>query len=168
MKKILPLLILLFLAAPLVAQEDVLKKLDSKADFYGNIARQIWANPELGYLETNSSVLLQKTLSDAGFKVTAGVADIPTAFMAEYGSGKPVIGIMAEFDALPGVSQAAVPFKSPVVEGGAGHACGHHLFGAASVASGIAVMEWMKENKSKHNFSDHQIEEIEANLKKRL
>ncbi len=141
------LIILLFLVSPLLAQDNVLKKLDSKADFYGDIARQIWANPELGYLETNSSALLQKTLLDAGFKVVAGVAEIPTAFVAEYGSGKPVVGIMAEFDALPGVSQAAVPFKSPVVEGGAGHACGHHLFGAASVASGIAVMEWMKENK---------------------
>lgn len=147
MKRQLLQLLLLFAFSPLFAQEDVLKKLDSKADFYGDIALQIWNNPELGYLETNSSALLQKTLTDAGFKVTAGVADIPTAFVAEYGSGKPVIGIMAEFDALPGVSQQAVPVRSPVVEGGAGHACGHHLFGAASVAAGITVMEWMKENK---------------------
>lgn len=77
------------------------------------------------------------------------MAEIPTAFVAEYGSGKPVIGIMAEFDALPGVSQEASPFRKPIVEGGAGHACGHHLFGAASVASGIAVMDWMKENNIK-------------------
>lgn len=145
------LLLLLFFASSfsVFGQDEVLKKLDSKAEFYGDIARQIWANPELGYLETNSSALLQKTLSDAGFKVTAGVAEIPTAFVAEYGSGKPVIGIMAEFDALPGVSQEASPFRKPVVEGGAGHACGHHLFGAASVASGIAVMDWMKENNIK-------------------
>lgn len=147
MKKYLLQLLFLLSSVPLIAQEDVLKKLDSKADFYGDIARQIWANPELGYLETNSSALLQKTLADAGFKVSAGVAEIPTAFVAEYGTGKPVIGIMAEFDALPGVSQKAVPFRDPVVVDGAGHACGHHLFGAASVASGIAVMEWMKENK---------------------
>jgi aminobenzoyl-glutamate utilization protein B len=147
MRKILLLVLLLPAWTAFAQQEQVLKKLDSKADFYGNIARQIWTNPELGYLETNSSALLQKTLTDAGFKVTAGVADIPTAFVAEYGSGKPVIGIMAEFDALPGVSQKAVPFRDPVVEGGAGHACGHHLFGAASVAAGISVMEWMKESK---------------------
>ncbi|HSF52858.1 MAG TPA: hypothetical protein VLA71_03865, partial [Algoriphagus sp.] len=115
MKKYLLQFLLLLSFTPLIAQEEVLKKLDSKADFYGDIARQIWANPELGYLETNSSALLQKTLSDAGFKVTAGVAEIPTAFVAEYGSGKPVIGIMAEFDALPGVSQKAVPFRDPVV-----------------------------------------------------
>lgn len=127
--------------------QDVLKSLDSKAEFYGNIANQIWSNPELGYLETESSSLLQKTLRDAGFKVTAGVAEIPTAFVAEFGSGKPIIGIMAEFDALPGVSQDAVPFRQPIVEGGAGHACGHHLFGTASVAAGIAVKDWMAANK---------------------
>lgn len=129
------------------AQEnEILKKLDSQAEFYGKIAHQIWSNPELGYLETESSSLLQKTLKDAGFSVKTGVADIPTAFVAEFGSGKPVIGIMAEFDALPGISQQATPFREPVVEGGAGHACGHHLFGTASVAAGIAAMEWMKEN----------------------
>jgi aminobenzoyl-glutamate utilization protein B len=149
MKKYFLIILLILPFSTLFAQEDVLKKLDSKADFYGDIARQIWSNPELGYLETNSSILLQKTLAEAGFKVTAGVAEIPTAFVAEYGSGKPVIGIMAEFDALPGVSQQAVPFRQAVVEGGPGHACGHHLFGAASVASGIAVMDWMKENNIK-------------------
>ncbi|MBN3521958.1 amidohydrolase [Algoriphagus lutimaris] len=136
----------LFLAFIANAQEDVLKKLDEKASFYSEVSQQIWDYAELGYLETKSSALLQKTLSDAGFKVTTGVAEIPTAFVAEYGSGKPVIGIMAEFDALPGVSQKAVPFREPVVEGGAGHACGHHLFGTASVAAGIAAKEWMIEN----------------------
>lgn len=136
-----------FIALAVQAQEnETLVKLDSRAEFYSEIAKQIWSHPELGYLENQSSALLQKTLSDAGFTVKAGVADIPTAFMAEYGSGKPVIGIMAEFDALPGVSQKAVPFRDPVVEGGNGHACGHHLFGTASVAAGISTMEWMKEN----------------------
>jgi aminobenzoyl-glutamate utilization protein B len=150
MKKILFLIIFLFPLCTLMAQEkEILSKLDAKADFYGDLARKIWSNPELGYLETNSSLLLQKTLSDAGFKVSAGVAGIPTAFVAEYGSGKPVIGIMAEFDALPGVSQEAVSVRKPVVVGGAGHACGHHLFGAASVAAGISVMDWMKANKIK-------------------
>ena len=67
-------------------------------------------------------------LKDAGFKVTSGVAEIPTAFVAEYGSGKPVIGILAEFDALPGVSQAAVPTRQEREDNANGHACGHHLF----------------------------------------
>lgn len=149
MKKIYLLALLIF---PLVgfAQEDqILKKLDAKAGFYNDIAMKIWSNPELGYLETQSSALLQQTLKDAGFTVKPGVAEVPTAFVAEYGSGKPVIGIMAEFDALPGVSQKAVPFRDPVVEGGSGHACGHHLFGTASTAAGISVMEWMKENNIK-------------------
>jgi aminobenzoyl-glutamate utilization protein B len=149
MKNIYLILIFLIIAVPSFAQEEVLKKLDSKADFYGDLAMKIWSNPELGYLETESSALLQQTLKDAGFVVKAGVAGVPTAFVAEYGSGKPIIGIMAEFDALPGVSQKAVPFRDPVIEGGAGHACGHHLFGTASTAAGITVMEWMKDNNIK-------------------
>lgn len=149
MKKILSLILICLIASSAFAQDEVIKKLDSKADFYGDIAMKIWSNPELGYLETESSALLQKTLKDAGFVLKSGVAGVPTAFVAEYGSGKPVIGIMAEFDALPGVSQKAVPNRDPVVEGGAGHACGHHLFGAASTAAGISVMEWMKENNIK-------------------
>ncbi len=146
-KHLLTFLLVLAFSFAQAQNQDVLKSLDSKAEFYGKIANQIWSNPELGYLETESSSLLQKTLRDAGFKVTAGVAEIPTAFVAEFGSGKPVIGILAEFDALPGVSQDAVPFRQPVVEGGAGHACGHHLFGTASVAAGIAVKDWMAANK---------------------
>jgi len=112
MKKfILPLLIL----SPLVAsaqESSVIQELDSKTEQYTEIAMQIWSNPELGYLETESSALHQKTLVEAGFDVQAGVAGIPTAFVAEFGSGSPIIGIMAEFDALPGVSQKASPFKS--------------------------------------------------------
>ena len=146
MKKLSITVSLFFTLFGLMAQQEVIQKLESTKDFYAGIAQQIWSNPELGYLETGSSALLQKTLSDAGFEVKAGVADIPTAFVAEFGSGKPVIGIMAEFDALPGVSQDAVPFRKAVVEGGAGHACGHHLFGTASVAAGIAVKEWMEQN----------------------
>ena len=146
MKKALFLFALLIPLFSYSQEEKVLDNLDAKADFYGDIAMKIWSNPELGYIETESSALLQSTLTDAGFKVTSGVAGIPTAFVAEYGSGQPILGIMAEFDALPGVSQKAVPSREAVVEGGAGHACGHHLFGAASVASGISTMEWMKEN----------------------
>jgi len=144
MKKIY-FILFIFISNTLLGQEEaILQKLDTKADFYANIANQIWSNPELGYLETKSSALLQTTLADAGFTIKAGVADIPTAFVAEFGSGKPVIAILAEFDALPGVSQKAVPYKDAVVEGGPGHACGHHLFGAASVAAGITTKEWLQ------------------------
>ena len=147
MKKILTLLFVSLLVTAVQAQKkekDVLAALDNKTEQYAGIAKQIWNNPELGYLEENSSALLSSTLSDAGFTISKGVADIPTAFVAEYGSGSPVIAILAEFDALPGVSQKAVPYKEAVVDGGAGHACGHHLFGTASTAAGIAVKEWME------------------------
>ncbi len=127
-------------------KQAVLTKLDTKADAYGTIAQQIWDFAEMGYLEEKSSGLLQKTLKDAGFSVKTGVADIPTAFVAEYGSGGPVIAILGEFDALPGLSQQAVPEKKSA-GAEAGHACGHHLFGTASTAAAIAVKEWLAATK---------------------
>ncbi|MCA6439056.1 MAG: amidohydrolase [Sediminibacterium sp.] len=114
--------------------------LDSKYDQYKNIALRIWDFAEVGYKEVKSSALHQQTLKDAGFTVESGVAGIPTAFVATYGSGKPVIAILAEYDALPGISQQAVPVKTSAGKD-AGHACGHHLFGTASVAAGIAIKE---------------------------
>jgi aminobenzoyl-glutamate utilization protein B len=124
--------------------KDVLASIEAQQDKYAAIAMEIWSNPELGYLEENSSKLLQTTLSDAGFRIKTGIADIPTAFTAEFGSGYPVIAILGEFDALPGVSQKAVPHREAVVEGGSGQACGHHLFGTASAAASIAVKDWLE------------------------
>ena len=128
------------------AQQTVIEDLNSKASHYANIAHSMWSNPELGYLETKSSALLQKTLSDAGFEIEPGVAGIPTAFVATYGTGSPVIGILAEYDALPGISQAAVPERQEVTIGGNGHACGHHLFGTASTAAAIAAKDWLSKS----------------------
>lgn len=113
------------------------------------VARTIWEYAEVGYQETKSSALLQKELTDAGFSVEAGVAGIPTAFVATAGSGKPVIGILAEFDALPGINQDAVPERKPIAGKQAGHACGHHLFGTASVSAGIAIADWLKKSGTK-------------------
>jgi len=111
------------------------------------IAEQIWAKPELGYLEKETSALLQEELKAHGFEIETGVAGIPTAFIASRGDAEgPVIAIMAEMDALPGFSQAAVPHKEPVNGLDVGHACGHHLFGAGSVAAAIAVADWLDEN----------------------
>ena len=132
-------------AAGLQAQEDALKKMDAKAGAYGDLALQIWDWAEMGYKEEKSAALLQKTLEDAGFRIRKGVAGIPTAFVAEFGSGSPVIGILGEYDALPGLSQQAVPEKQPA-GGAAGHACGHHLFGTASAAAAIAVKEWLQDS----------------------
>ena len=127
------------------AQEEVVNAMEKKYKVYGEIAHQIWEYAEMGYLEEKSSALLQKTLSDAGFKIDKGVAGIPTAFVAEYGSGYPVIGILGEYDALPGLSQEATPIKSNA-GGKAGHACGHHLFGTASAAAAIAAKDWLVAN----------------------
>ena len=126
---------------------SVMASIDAKAAVYNDVAMKIWSFAEVGYQETRSSALLQEQLKGAGFSVTAGVAEIPTAFVATWGSGEPVIGIIGEFDALPGLSQAAAPERKPVIENGPGHGCGHHLFGTASTAAAIAVKEWMTANK---------------------
>jgi len=149
MRYFLPLA--LFICSGLLfAQADksatILKQLDAKTVHYGELAHQIWELAELGYKENQSSALLQEELKQAGFTIEAGVADIPTAFVASYGSGKPVIGLLAEYDALPGVSQAAVPEKKAREGSQAGHACGHHLFGTASAASAIALKDWLDSN----------------------
>jgi aminobenzoyl-glutamate utilization protein B len=108
------------------------------------VALEIWDYAEVGYQEFRSSALLQSELGAAGFAVEAGVADIPTAFVAEWGSGRPVVGILAEFDALPGITQDHGPERAPLPEKGAGHACGHHLFGAGSMGAAIAAKEWLE------------------------
>ncbi len=140
-------LILLLAIGPATAQEDALKRLDARAAEYGDIALKVWDWAEMGYQEEQSSALLQQTLEAEGFKIEKGVAGIPTAFVAEYGSGSPVIGILGEYDALPGLSQKAIPSKAPA-GGAAGHACGHHLFGTASTAAAIAVKDWLKSSGS--------------------
>ena len=146
MLKLLSTLLLLFIVNFSFTQESI-QQLESKKQYYADIAHQIWEFAELGYLEEKSSGLLQAELKKQGFEVKAGVAGIPTAFEASFGSGYPVVGIMGEFDALPGVSQDAVPERKVIKEGGAGHACGHHLFGTGSMAAAISVKEWLVENK---------------------
>lgn len=122
-------------------KQKALTDLQGQYNHYKNVELQIWNFAEVGYKEVKSSALLQQQLKDAGFTVDAGVAGIPTAFVATYGNGKPVIGILAEFDALPGLSQQAIPEKQPINGQIAGHGCGHHLFGTASVAAGIEIQK---------------------------
>ena len=130
-------------AEPAVA----MKSLDGNRDAYAGIARQIWGFAEVGYQEEKSSALLASRLESAGFAVQRSVAEIPTAFVASWGSGKPVIAIIGEFDALPGLSQDALPERKPLIENGPGHGCGHHLFGTASMAAALAVKEWLVSTK---------------------
>lgn len=128
-------------------KDEAIQIIQAKADVYKKNAMDIWGFAEVGYKEVKSSALHQQTLKDNGFTVEAGVAEIPTAFVATYGSGKPIIGILAEYDALPGMSQDATPEKKSIDGKNAGHACGHHLFGTASVAAGIAIKKLIEEKK---------------------
>jgi aminobenzoyl-glutamate utilization protein B len=133
---------------PLIALKEQAKMdIQDKYNDYKNIALKIWNFAEVGYKEVQSSALLQKTLVENGFEVNQGVANIPTAFVATYGSGKPVIGILGEYDALPGLAQEAVPIKKAIDGQPAGHGCGHHLFGTASVAAGIEIKKLIETKK---------------------
>lgn len=128
-------------------KEFVVTDLNNKFPAYKKVAKDIWSYAELGFLETQSTERLQGVLRQAGFTVVAGVSEMPTAFVATYGSGGPVIGILAEFDALPGLSQDSVPGRKVLTEGGPGHACGHHLFGTASVAAAATLKDWLIKTK---------------------
>ena len=123
--------------------------IQSGYDAYKKIALSIWDYAELGFKESKSSALLQTTLKDNGFTVEAGVAGMPTAFVATFGSGSPVIGILAEYDALPGISQGNSPTKTAIANKTSGHACGHHLFGTGSVAAGIEIKKLLELGKIK-------------------
>jgi len=105
------------------------------------ISDEIWGLAEEAFEETKSSEILASYAEKNGFTVERGVAGMPTAFVATYGTGKPVISVLGEFDALPGISQKAEPTKSPLNEGAAGHGCGHNIFGTSSLGAAIAVKE---------------------------
>ncbi|HSG09470.1 MAG TPA: amidohydrolase [Longimicrobiales bacterium] len=132
-------------AAAQMSKADVASYLEAREARFTDIAMQIWDLAEVGYMEDKSSALLAGELEAHGFTVTRGVAGIPTAFVAEYGSGKPVIGILGEFDALPGINQDRLPERHPIEGKQAGHACGHHLFGTASSAAAMGAAEWLKQ-----------------------
>ncbi|MFN6062499.1 MAG: amidohydrolase [Bacteroidota bacterium] len=155
MKKVYPLFILFLAAQWSIGQSNlpssiatdkkaVIQSLEEKKQQYGDVATNIWNLAELGYKEGKSANLLQSMLKEEGFTIETGVAGIPTAFTATFGSGSPVIGVLGEYDALPGFSQDAVPFKKELAGNTNGHACGHHLFGSASAAAAIAVKNWLK------------------------
>lgn len=128
-------------------KEHAAKDIDNHYSQYRQIAMNIWDFAELGYKENRSAALLQTTLRENGFEIQAPVAGIPTAFVATYGSGKPVIAILAEYDALPGLSQEAIPERKAIEGKNAGHGCGHHLFGTASVAAGIELKKLIEDGK---------------------
>ncbi|MFW9970885.1 MAG: M20 family metallopeptidase [Candidatus Odinarchaeota archaeon] len=110
-------------------------------DFLIEVSDKIWSFAELGFEEYKSSELLIKRLKEFGFSIESGISDIPTAFYASYGVGKPIIAILGEYDALPGLSQAAVPIRKIVKKGAPGHGCGHNLLGTGSMGATLAVKE---------------------------
>jgi aminobenzoyl-glutamate utilization protein B len=127
------------------SKEDVsiLADLEARQAATDAMARDFWDSPELGYLETKTSQRLIGELKKAGFTVSSGVAGIPTAFVASYGSGSPVIGVLGEMDALPGKSQAAVPVQQEIPGKSDNQGCGHNLFGPGSAAAAIAIKDWL-------------------------
>ena len=136
-------LLLMTFTGPVAHAVDVLDYVEGEREASVVVADTLWDLAELGYLEEKSSKTLQNYLAEREFIIESSVADIPTAFVARYGSGGPTIALLAEFDALPGLNQAAVPERLVEKQGASGHACGHHLFGAASVAAASALAAWI-------------------------
>ena len=125
----------------------LLQGVETRAATFGELSRRIWEYSEVGYKEEDSSAALGEKLRGEGFTVQAGVAGMPTSFVASWGSGKPVIGVLAEFDALPGLSQHDSPDRKPRVEGAPGHGCGHNLLGSGAALAVVAVKELLEQKK---------------------
>ncbi len=120
---------------------NITEWIETNRDGYIQLSDQIWEYAELGFTEGRSADLLIKHLEEAGFTLERGVAGMPTAFVASYGEGKPVIAILGEYDALPGLSQDKVPYRKPLDEDGNGHGCGHNLLGVGCLAAAVAVRQ---------------------------
>ena len=155
MKKLL-LLVCYFILLPTFSQKKItknkqriIKSIESHQQEMIALSDEIWAIAETAFEENKSAKLLADYAEKQGFKVERGVAEIPTAFVATYGSGKPVISILGEFDALPGISQKAQPTKAALNEGAAGHGCGHNLFGVGSLGAAVAVKELIESGQIK-------------------
>jgi aminobenzoyl-glutamate utilization protein B len=127
-------------------QQDIMRYLDSMRADLVTINQEIWTFAEVGLQEYRSAAKLAGVLKKTGFKVKEGVAGMPTAFVAEYGSGKPIIGILAEYDALPELSQDATGVRKPIAGRDAGHGCGHCALGTAAVGAALAVKKAMDEH----------------------
>lgn len=137
------------LAAASATKKAVVQSVDRHASELIGLSDQIWAYAETALKEHKSAAALADYAEKQGFKVERGVSGMPTAFIASYGSGRPIIGVMGEYDALPGISQKALPEKTPLQEGAGGHGCGHNMFGAASLGAALAIKEQIAAGKLK-------------------
>ena len=157
MRKIVWAIPALFLSLSIMAQtgivpankKAVLSSVEKHEKELIGLSDQVWGFAEIAMQEHQSAKVLSDYAEAQGFRVQRNVASIPTAFIAEYGSGKPIIGILGEFDALPGLSQKSTPEKSILKEGAAGHGCGHNMFGAGSLGAAVAIKELLQQGKIK-------------------
>jgi len=125
------------------SKQMVIEWLDQNQSQFIEMADQIWHNPELGLKEFKSARLQAEFLESEGFSITWDIGGLNTAFVAEWGKGKPILGFIGEYDALPGLSQKIQPIKEPVEENAPGHGCGHNLLGTGAVASAVAIKKWL-------------------------
>lgn len=128
------------------AKDIILERINQQDEELSFIAKEIWDHPQVALQETFASKLLAQKLAAEGFTIDWGAGGMPTAFTAEWGSGAPIIGFLGEYDALPGLSQALSSEKTPIEAGGAGHGCGHNLFGTACMGSVMALKQAMNAN----------------------
>ncbi|MCP4622440.1 MAG: amidohydrolase, partial [bacterium] len=126
--------------------QTVLNWLDQNQSQFTEMADQIWRTPELAWKEFQASRLQADYLEKQGFSITWDIGSSNTAFVAEWGKNKPVLGFIGEYDALPGLSQKKQPTKQAIEDDGAGHGCGHNLLGTGAVASAVAVQKWLQSN----------------------
>jgi aminobenzoyl-glutamate utilization protein B len=124
-------------------KETLFRTIDERSEDLTELSRQVWENPELSLQENKSSKKLSDALEDEGFEIKYGAGDLPTAFVASYGSGSPVIGILGEYDALPGLSQSISAKRDPIEPGEPGHGCGHNLHGTGAVGGALAVKSFL-------------------------
>ena len=151
MKRIMIYLLALLMLVPAAAKKKLdrntgVRYLDASFHLYDSLQKRIFNYAETAYKEFKSVEQWTSFLESQGFSVERRVAGIPTAFVASFGSGSPVIGMMAEYDAIAGMSQDTVAFKKPLLAGAAGHACGHNLLGTGSIAGAVATARWMQAN----------------------
>ena len=132
-----------------VNKKAVLASVEKHQQELITLSDSVWKFAETALKESQSAKILADYAEKNGFSVRRGVAEMPTAFIAEYGSGKPIIGILGEFDALPGLSQKAIPERAALKEDAPGHGCGHNMFGAASLGAALAIKELMAAGKIK-------------------
>ena len=155
MKNFLPILILMLSFGTINAQsvnklkKQLLSSIEQKSDELITMSDNIWYAAEVAFREEKSAEYLMEYAKQNGFDVDSDLAGMPTAFTATFGEGSPVIGIIGEFDALPGLSQTTVPYKNELTKGGAGHGCGHNLFGTASLGAAVAIKELIEKGSLK-------------------